>query len=153
MADYRKSLYDQMLQSVTTDKPLYGSEIRNRGANAYFKLGMPVGPAVYDDEEQDEMRSNLALVVDFDHFDEDAYFGLNDYDGNENTLSANLMYAHYFTYRSSLNVGVQGHFSRIREHLLNRTPWLAQNARGLLRSRPQRKRGGRLCGVHLYSRR
>ena len=45
MADYRKSLYDQMLQSVTTDKPLYGSEIRNRGANAYFKLGMPVGPA------------------------------------------------------------------------------------------------------------
>ncbi len=113
-------------QQTGTAMPLYGSHIRNRGANGYFKIGTPVGPAVYDEEEQDEMRSNLALVVDFDHFDEDAYFGLNDYDGNENTLSANLMYAHYFTYRSSLNVGVQGHFSRIREHLLNRTPWLAQ---------------------------
>ncbi len=113
-------------QRTGTAMPLYGSHIRNRGANGYFKIGTPVGPAVYDEEEQDEMRSNLALVVDFDHFDEDAYFGLNDYDGNENTLSANLMYAHYFTYRSSLNVGVQGHFSRIREHLLNRTPWLAQ---------------------------
>ena len=95
-------------QRTGTAMPLYGSHIRNRGANGYFKIGTPVGPAVYDEEEQDEMRSNLALVVDFDHFDEDAYFGLNDYDGNENTLSANLMYAHYFTYRSSLNVGVQG---------------------------------------------
>ncbi|MDE6445401.1 MAG: TonB-dependent receptor [Alistipes sp.] len=113
-------------QQTGTAMPLYGSHIRNRGANGYFKAGMPLGPSVYDEEEQDEMRSNLALVVDFDHFDEDAYFGLNDYDGNENTLSANVMYAHYFTYRSSLNVGVQGHFSRVCESLLNRTPWLAE---------------------------
>ncbi|MDE7305667.1 MAG: TonB-dependent receptor [Alistipes sp.] len=112
-------------QQTGTPMPLYGSHIRNRGVNGYFKVGTPVGPSVYDDEEQDEMRSNLALVIDFDHFNEDAYFGLNDYDGNENTLSANLMYAHYFTYRSSLNVGVQGHFSRMDESLLNRTPWIA----------------------------
>lgn len=105
--------------------PLYGSHIRNRGANGYFKIGTPLGPSVYDEEEQDEMRSNLAFVVDFDHFNEDAYFGLNDYSGNENTLSTNLMYAHYFTYRSSLNVGVQGHLSYVREKLLNRTPWIA----------------------------
>ncbi len=105
--------------------PLYGSHIRNRGANGYFKVGTPVGPSVYDEEEADEMRSNLAFVVDFDHFNEDAYFGLNDYGGNENTLSANLMYAHYFTYRSSLNVGLQGHTSAVRETLLNNTPWIA----------------------------
>ena len=122
MADYKKSLYDQMLQSVTTDKPLYGSEIRNRGANAYFKLGMPVGPAVYDDEEQDEMRSNIAFVADFDHFNEDSYFGLNTYRGNENSVSANLMYSHYFTYRSSLIVGVQTHLQSFNERLWNRLP-------------------------------
>ncbi|MDE6710935.1 MAG: TonB-dependent receptor, partial [Alistipes sp.] len=106
------------------DMPLYGSHIRNRGVNGYFKIGTPLGPSVYDEDEADEMRSNLALVVDFDHFNEEAYFGLNDYSGNENTLSANLMYAHYFTYRSSLNVGVQGHTSGIREKLLNATPWI-----------------------------
>ena len=110
------------------DMPLYGSHIRNRGANGYFKVGTPLGPSVYDEDEQDEMRSNLALVVDFDHFNEDAYFGLNTYAGNENTLSANLMYAHYFTYRSSLNVGVQGHFSSVRETLDNRTPWIAESS-------------------------
>lgn len=108
--------------------PLYGSHIRNRGANGYFKVGIPVGQAVYDSEEQDEMRSNVAAVVDFDHFDETAYFGLNAYDGNENTLSANLMYAHYFTYRSSLNLGVQGRFASFRESLGNPTPWIAGEA-------------------------
>ena len=87
--------------------PLYGSHIRNRNANGYLKIGMPVGPAVYDADEQDEMRSNLAFVADFDHFDEKAYFGLNGYDGNQNSLSLNLMYNHYFSYRSSVNVGVR----------------------------------------------
>ena len=108
--------------------PLYGSHIRNRNANGYFKVGMPVGPAVYDPDEQDEMRSNLAFVADFDHFSEDAYFGLNDYTGNQNSLALNLMYNHYFTYRSSLIVGVQGHLDYYREKLLNPTPWIAANS-------------------------
>ena len=112
--------------SVTDTKmPLYGSHIRNRNANGYFKIGMPVGPSVYDADEQDEMRSNLAFVADFDHFSEDAYFGLNDYDGNQNSLALNLMYNHYFTYRSSLIVGVQAHLDYYREGLLNRTPWIS----------------------------
>ncbi len=106
------------------DMPLYGSHIRNRNANGYFKLGMPVGAAVYDDEEQEENRSNVAFVADFDHFNEKAYFGLNDYRGNENTLSLNLMYAHYFTYRSLLSVGVQGRLAYYREKLMNPTPWI-----------------------------
>lgn len=122
MADYKKSLYDRMIRSVFTDEPLYGSEIRNRGANAYFKIGMPVGPSVYDRDEQDEMRSNFAFVVDYDHFDEDSYFGLNTYEGSENTLSANLMYNHYFTYRSSLIVGAQAHMQSFDEGLWNRMP-------------------------------
>ena len=107
-----------------TAMPLYGSHIRNRNANGYFKVGMPVGPSVYDADEQDEMRSNLAFVADFDHFDENAYFGLNTYDGNQNSVSLNLMYNHYFTYRSSFNVGVQAHLDYFRESLDNDTPWL-----------------------------
>ena len=81
-----------------------------------------------DPDEQDEMRSNLAFVADFDHFSEDAYFGLNDYTGNQNSLALNLMYNHYFTYRSSLIVGVQGHLDYYREKLLNPTPWIAANS-------------------------
>ena len=130
MLDYKNSMRDEMEKNwdwkeTGADMPLYGSKIRNRGANGYFKIGMPVGPSVYDADEQDEMRSNLAFVADFDHFNENAYFGLNDYRGNENTLSLNLMYNHYFTYRSSLIVGAQGHLQYYRESFANNTPWIA----------------------------
>ena len=134
MLDYRNTdamreamFRDWDWQTEGTRMPLYGSHIRNRNANGYFKVGMPVGPSVYDEAEQDEMRSNLAFVADFDHFDEEAYFGLNNYSGNQNSLALNLMYNHYFTYRSSLNVGVQAHLDYYRETLGNDTPWLGSD--------------------------
>lgn len=131
MLDYRntRSMREAMAREWDWERtggtmPLYGSHIRNRNANGYFKLGMPVGASVYDADAQDEKRSNLALVADFDHFDEEAYFGLNDYAGRLNSVSVQAMYNHYFTYRSSLNVGVQARLDYIRESLLNRTPWI-----------------------------
>jgi len=107
--------------------PAYGSHIRNREAGAYLKLGMPVGKAVWSEEEQEEMRSNLIAVVDFDHYNEEAYFGLNDYYGQENIATINAAYQHYFTYRSSLILGLQAFHSSINESLLNFTPWIDTN--------------------------
>lgn len=124
MLDYKNSMRDEMREKWDQPGTLYGSKIRNRGANGYFKIGMPVGPSVYDPDEKDEMRSNLAFVADFDHFNENAYFGLNDYKGNENALAMNLMYNHYFTYRSSLIVGAQAQLQYYRESLGNNTPWI-----------------------------
>ena len=124
MLDYKNSMRDQMREKWDQPGTLYGSKIRNRGANGYFKIGMPVGPSVYDPDEKDEMRSNLAFVADFDHFNENAYFGLNDYKGNENALAMNLMYNHYFTYRSSLIVGAQAQLQYYHESLANNTPWI-----------------------------
>lgn len=109
--------------------PLYGSHIRNRNVNGYLKVGVPLGPSVFDADQQSELRSNVAFVADFDHFSEEAYFGLNDYDGRQNSLALNLMYNHYFTVRSSLIVGGQLHLDSYREGLLNRTPWIARLAR------------------------
>lgn len=125
MMDYKRSMRGEMEEHWDKPGTLYGSHIRNRNANGYFKIGTPVGPSVYNPDEQDEQRSNLAFVADFDHFNEDAYFGLNQYRGNENSLSANLMYNHYFTYRSSLIVGAQAHLQYYREALGNSTPWIA----------------------------
>ena len=124
MLDYKNSMRDQMREKWDQPGTLYGSKIRNRGANGYIKIGTPVCPSVYDPDEKDEMRSNLAFVADFDHFNENAYFGLNDYKGNENALAMNLMYNHYFTYRSSLIVGAQAQLQYYRESLANNTPWI-----------------------------
>lgn len=99
--EYSPERYDQMV----SEKQIYGSEIKNRGLNAYFKVGKPVGAAVWDDEAQEEKRSSLAFVMDVDAFNMDSYFGLNTYQGSEASMWGNLFYQHYFSGRSSLTAG------------------------------------------------
>lgn len=112
---------EQNIRSIV-DRGIYGSHINNRNANAYIKLGTPIGAAVYDADVQEELRSNLAMIVDYDFFNEDAYFGLNDYYGEEHTATANLMYNHYFTPRSTLIVGLSGQMHFYTEQLRNNQP-------------------------------
>lgn len=99
--EYTADRYDQMV----SEKQIYGSEIRNRGLNAYMKVGKPVGAAVWDEEAQEEKRSSIAFVMDVDAFNMDSYFGLNNYLGSEASLWGNLFYQHYFSGRSSLTAG------------------------------------------------
>ena len=101
---------------------IYGSEVANQEVNAYFKLGRPVGKAVFDKEESSELRSNVAFVVDYDYFDEDAYFGADKgYNGRQHMVNANILYAHYFTPRSSLNTGISASTRFVDEALTDRT--------------------------------
>ncbi len=114
--------YDTSRREYMLEDNIYGSEIQNRGANGYFKVGAPIGRGVYDYESRDELRSNIAFVADFDYFDQSAYFGLNDYDGTERVISMNAMYNHYFNSSSSLIVGVSSQLQNIDEVVENTTP-------------------------------
>ena len=101
---------------------IYGSEVKNQEVNAYFKLGTPIGPSVFDKEEGDEVRSNIAFVIDYDYFRQSSYFGADkDYFGRQHMVNANLMYVHYFTHRSSLNVGTTASMRLVGEELLDFT--------------------------------
>ena len=113
--EYKKSMREEMEQSLST----YGSHMDNTGVNAYFKLGTPVGAAVYDSETEEEYRSNIAFVADYNYFKEDAYFGLNDYNGHDHAWWFNFMYAHYFTPRSSLIVGASASITKSDEQIKN----------------------------------
>ena len=112
---YEKSMREEMEQSLST----YGSHMDNRGVNAYFKLGTPVGASVYDSESDEELRSNIAFVADYNYFKEDAYFGLNEYKGYDHAWWFNFMYAHYFTPRSSLMVGASASIVNSNEVVRN----------------------------------
>ncbi len=132
-----KLLSEERLGGMTSYEPtnrltmlednIYGSAISNRGANGFIKIGAPIGGSVYDEESQSELRSSIAFIADYDYFSEDAYFGLNDYLGDENSVRFNLMYSHYFTPRSSLSTGISSHLQRIDESLNNQTPWNLQS--------------------------
>ena len=113
---YRESMRDEMTESLS----VYGSHMDNNGANAYVKFGMPVGSSVYDDTKGEELRSNIAFVADYNYFKENAYFGLNTYDGYDSAWWLNFMYAHYFSPRSSMIMGVSASISRSNEDIVNR---------------------------------
>ena len=110
---------------------IYGSEVKNQEANVYFKLGKPVGEAVFDKENNEELRSNVAFVVDYDFFDENAYFGADkSYAGRQHMTTANAMYAHYFSPRSSLISGVSASSRWVNEDLVdwsNRSGYNGEN--------------------------
>ena len=112
--DYTPARYDQMV----TEKQIYGSEIKNMGLNAYFKVGKPMGAAVWDEENEEEKRSSLAFVMDMDNFKMDSYFGLNTYNGVEQSFWGNLFYQHYFSGRSSFIAGGSFWARNIEESVL-----------------------------------
>ncbi len=134
--DYVESMRETMFEDN-----IYGSKIENRGANTYLKVGLPVGPAVYDQDEESELRSSIAFVADYDHFDERAYFGLNSYGGSENSVSLSLTYNHYFTSRSSLSLGASSYLQSINELVGNNTPWLSSQSEEFDLSRDENEAG------------
>ena len=105
---YTKDLYEQMTKDPLDN--LYGSNIYNENANAYIKLGLPIGPErTFTGDPNDAVQNNFAMILDYDYYKTDSYFGLNTVDVIENSFRFNATYAHYFTQRSSLNVGASAY--------------------------------------------
>ncbi|MFR9524415.1 MAG: TonB-dependent receptor [Rikenellaceae bacterium] len=135
--------YDESMRGSMYSDNVYGSKIENRGLNGYLKIGAPLGAAVYDSKSEDELRSSVAFIADYDYFDESAYFGLNSYDGREGSVSLNLTYNHYFTPASSLIIGASSYLQNIEENVVNSTPWLSAEDNVLDLSREENE-----CGLY-----
>ncbi len=120
---YSDDMRDDMFKGVGSADNVYGSLIKNREFNTYIKMGAPVGRSVFSDEKSDELRSSIAFVGDFNSYKQESYFGLNNYEAGENSIFLNLMYNHYFTYKSLLKVGLASNIQNIDENLDNSTPW------------------------------
>ena len=105
---YKRDMYEQMMAN-----PLgmpYGSKIHNRNINAYAKLGIPGGfERTFPGDPDDAVQNNFAMILDYDNYLTDSYFGVNTVDVVENALRFNATYAHYFTQRSSLNAGASAY--------------------------------------------
>ena len=101
---YKKDLYEEMIANPLENP--YGSNIHNRNINAYAKLGLPIGPErTFTGDPNDAVQNNFAMVLDYDNYLTDSYFGINTVDVLEHSTRFNATYAHYFTERSSLNAG------------------------------------------------
>ena len=105
---YKKDMFEQMINDPLNN--LYGSNIHNQNINAYVKLGLPIGPErTFTGNPDDAVQNNFAMILDYDNYLTDSYFGLNTVDVVENAFRFNATYAHYFTERSSLNAGASAY--------------------------------------------
>ena len=112
--DYKKDMYEDMVANPLQNPTLYGSNIFNRNINAYAKLGLPVGPErTFTGDPNDAVQNNFAMILDYDNYLTDSYFGINTVDVLEHTARFNATYAHYFSQRSSLNVGASAYMRRM----------------------------------------
>ena len=115
--DYKKGMYDQMMTNPLGTP--YGSNIFNRNINAYAKLGLPIGPErTFTGDPNDAVQNNFAMVLDYDNYLTDSYFGINTVDVLEHSSRFNATYAHYFSQRSSLNVGASAYLRSMDNNYL-----------------------------------
>ena len=116
---YKKSLHQQMEEDPLNTP--YGSNIYNRNINVYAKLGLPIGPErTFTGDPNDAVQNNFAMVLDYDNYLTDSYFGINAVDVMEHSTRFNATYAHYFTERSSLNAGASFYLRAMENDYLQR---------------------------------
>ena len=94
---------------------IWGSRIINRGANGYFKIGVPLN---------EENSANIALVADFNHHEFDSFFGMRDYQANQNSAFANLIYQNEINEYHKVEFGATWQFDDIIQgYRSNYTPY------------------------------
>ena len=85
---------------------IWASRIQNRGADGYFKIGVPLN---------DENTANIALVADFNHHEFDSFFGMKDYDARQNSAFANLIYQNEINETHKVELGVTWQFDDLKQ--------------------------------------
>ncbi len=89
---------------------IWGSKIRNRGVNGYFKIGVPLA---------EDNHANIALVTDFNHHEFNSFFGLKNYDATQNSAFANLIYQNEINEFHKVEFGATWQYDDLR----NLKPW------------------------------
>lgn len=105
----------------------YGSQIDVKNFNAYYKIGIPLtgmedpnhDHAEHEGEPHTEKSSNLAFVADYNFHQMDAYFGLKDYNGMENSVLFNAMYDVRFSAKNHLVLGASYRMDNYNELLFD----------------------------------
>lgn len=112
-----KYLYDERVggqMDYDPKKPnpnIYGVDIDNESFNAYVKIAVPLGKYVYNAEEKIAERSNLAMIIDYNHYKTNSLYGHKILDGVQNSLYMNGMYSWNINSRHKLIGGVTGLFN------------------------------------------
>lgn len=110
--DINKKIQYKNAEGQMVDKyGLWGTSIRNKGVNAYFKVGVPL------DETNDH---NIAVVGDYSYYQMNSFFGLKNYDGIQNSGFLNVIFQGTPTESHRYSFGIRNQFDDFDELLVDR---------------------------------
>ena len=113
----------------SVESGLWGSDIRNKGVNAYMKVGIPISG---DDD-------NFAVVADYTFHRINSSFGMKEYDGIQNSAFLNAMFQSQINEHHKYVAGISAKYDNLGERL--RDFWLDSDD----------PYGGRVFGNRSYS--
>ncbi|MHC1780754.1 MAG: TonB-dependent receptor [Bacteroidales bacterium] len=108
LSDNRLAGQTGFTRETTRDLNSWGSEIKNKGFNGYFKIGVPLSEG---------NTKNIAAVVDYSYHKLESFFGLKDYNAHQNSLFANLIFQNELNENHKYSLGVSANMDDINEHL------------------------------------
>lgn len=90
----------------------WGSTIRNKGVNAFGKVGVPLNA---------DNSMNIALIVDYNFHKMDSNYGLKLYNGKQNSLFANAIFQYIPNDTHRMSFGIRNQFDNFDEKLMDIT--------------------------------
>ncbi len=117
----------------------WGSLIKNRLYNAYIKVGIPLNS---------DMTKSIAVIGSLNRYTSDAGFGVNTYDGTQNSRFINLIYHSDYNEHNSLEIALTHSADFVNEDYERRAYGLAIAGEPLKINRDERETG--LMGEYTY---
>lgn len=87
---------------------IWGSEIKNRGINAYVKVGIPFTA---------DQKKNMAFVADYSYHNVNSFYGMKDYNGDQHSGFFNVMYNNEINDSHKFILGLSAKYDRLDETL------------------------------------
>lgn len=108
LSDNRLAGQTGFTRDTERDVNSWGSVIKNKGFNGYFKIGVPLSEG---------NKKNIAAVVDYSYHKLESFFGLKDYNAHQNSLFANIIFQNELSENHKYTLGMSANMDDINEHL------------------------------------
>ncbi len=110
ISDDRLAGQNDFKKDSPRDYTIWGSGIKNKGVNGYLKVGVPLNEG---------NTKNIATVIDYTYHNLDSYFGMKDYNAEQNSVFMNLMFMNTINENHKYILGLSGQYDNFDEKVSN----------------------------------
>ncbi|GAB1472722.1 hypothetical protein MASR2M69_01630 [Bacteroidota bacterium] len=114
LSDNRLAGQTGFTRDTERDVNSWGSVIKNKGFNGYFKIGVPLSEG---------NKKNIAAVVDYSYHKLESFFAAKIAPLTQNSLFANIIFQNELSENHKYSLGMSANMDDINEHLKDYFAW------------------------------